>query len=242
MTIDTTNTDQSQTSEGTTVVARPVVLHSTSDRCIYQVGECVVDGAGARYQVDGQWRDASEVTLLPNVGEAVQVTGATGGLLTGQWLAARAQDEGAYLVTVCDQGSVIHGVVPNAKCLDWAIITVGEPVTGPHLDALKALARQVELLRNTTTAHESFMAGLVADAHDWANEHQLCGSFDSFMEQHDLEPRQHDYEVEVCGTFTVTLSRTASSFEDASEMVDETDMVSAMRSYDLMVESKIDVS
>lgn len=196
---------------------------------ITAVNEPDGDGHGHRYMLDGRWRDAADVILLPSLGQPVSITNSMGGLLSGLYLSTRQQSDGSgYLVSVCDGGTVVRGRVDDAKSLAAATITTGEPVTGVHLEALTALASEVEMSRSATEAHERFMSQLVADAHEWADDNDLCGTFDAFMTEHGLEGRERDYEVRVAGTFEVYLARTATSEEAACEAIDEGDVIAAI--------------
>lgn len=57
---------------------------------------------------------------------------------------------------------------------------------------------------------------IVSDAHEWANDHDLCRVFDQFCERHDLPTRVREYEVSIVVTGTVE----ASSLENAEDAVD----------------------
>lgn len=204
---------------------------------ITAVNEPDGDGHGHRYMLDGRWRDAADVILLPSLGQPVSITNSMGGLLSGLYLSTRQQSDGSgYLVSVCDGGTVVRGRVDDAKSLAAATITTGEPVTGVHLEALTALASEVERFRSATEAHERFMSQLVADAHEWADDNDLCGVFDRFMTEHGLEGRERDYEVRVTGNFEVYLSRTATSLESACDAVDARDVIDALEWENLTIE------
>lgn len=232
----TTNTEP-QTGEGLVIGRRAVAVATGSDGSIATVTDTSGHGQDRRYLLAGQWHEAADVVLLPSLGQPVSITTSMGGLLSGFWLRAHQQASGGYLVSVCDAGTVVRGRVDDVKSLAVTTIATGEPATGPHLDALTALAHEVEVFRSSTEAHERFMSELVADAHVWADDNDLCGTFDRFMTEHGLEGRERGYEVRVTGTFAVYLSRTAASEEAACEAVDKSDVIEALGREDLTIDT-----
>lgn len=65
-------------------------------------------------------------------------------------------------------------------------------------------------------------ATLVEDAHQWADNNNLCGEFDHFMRDHDLPPRRREFKAPASVTLTVELPVpvTARYGEDASTLID----------------------
>ena len=62
----------------------------------------------------------------------------------------------------------------------------------------KAKAEEAEARESALKAkHEADMEALVADALQWADEHELCSAFDDFMEEHGLPARMRDWTVKV---------------------------------------------
>lgn len=236
MTTTTTNTEP-QTGEALVIGRRAVAVAAGSDGSIATVTDTNGHGQDRRYMLAGRWHEAAEIVLLPSLGQPVSITTSMGGLLSGLYLGAHHQASGGYLVSVCDAGTVVRGRVDDIKSLAATTIATGEPATGPHLDALKALAHEVEVFRSSTEAHERFMSELVADAHVWADDNDLCETFDRFMTEHGLEGRERDYEVRVTGTFSVYLTRTAASEEAACEAVDVSDVIEAISREDLIIDS-----
>lgn len=89
----------------------------------------------------------------------------------------------------------------------------------PTADAL-AEAREAGK-REAEERHERFMAALVSDAHEYANDNDLCGEFDRFMEEHGLPRREREYEVTFTITYSSTALVTASSSDEAAEALVE---------------------
>lgn len=235
MTTTTTPNTEQQTNPAL-LIGRKAIRADGTIGTITTVNDPNGDGHGRRYLLDGQWHDDADVTLLPSLGQPVSITNPAGGLLSGLYLTTRQHTNGGHLVSVLDGGTVVRGRVDDAKNLAAPTITTGEPPTGPHLEALTALASEVEMFRSATEAHERFMSQLVADAHEWADDNDLCGTFDAFMTEHGLEGRQRDYEVRVTGTFEVYLSRTATSLEAACDAVDARDVIDALDWDNLTIE------
>lgn len=66
--------------------------------------------------------------------------------------------------------------------------------------------------------------------HEWADEHDLCSRFDDFCAQHDLPTRTRDYDVRVNVSMStrVTVTRSATSSDDAEDAVDRDDVREAL--------------
>lgn len=75
-------------------------------------------------------------------------------------------------------------------------------------------ARTVELLLEQHHVMEQFKARLNAAANEWADDNDLCGRYDEFMEEQGFSGREQDYEAEITVTFRRTI--TGRSFDDAS--------------------------
>lgn len=87
-----------------------------------------------------------------------------------------------------------------------------------HDNAMRALRNEHEMWKNN----------LAIDAHEYANENNLCGVFDAFMIEHGLPARTREYEVEVDVEFRVRITREGSSAEDAAESIDQDDVDEAI--------------
>lgn len=90
--------------------------------------------------------------------------------------------------------------------------------TGTVSTDVLAEARE-EGRREAEQRHAEFMDRLVRDAHEYANDNDLCGVFDEFMESHGLPRRTRDYRVEFRVSFTSSTVVEASSSDEAAELV-----------------------
>ena len=63
--------------------------------------------------------------------------------------------------------------------------------------------------------HKNDMEALVADAHQWADENELCSVFDEFMEEHGLPARLRDWTVKV--EVPITLEFTVEGMSNAED-------------------------
>lgn len=79
-----------------------------------------------------------------------------------------------------------------------------------------------EVTRELTARFESWKSSLVSDAHEFADENDLCGEFDRFMREHGLSERTRSYEVSWTATITVSGSTVVegSGRDDAMESFD----------------------
>lgn len=87
------------------------------------------------------------------------------------------------------------------------------------------------VLRDVSSRHESAMDKLVADAHEWADDNDLCSRFDDFMEEHNLPTRLKDYDVEVSVRLTERVTVRVSGVRDsdaAEQRVDHDDVEEAL--------------
>lgn len=106
-------------------------------------------------------------------------------------------------------------------------------VDGPLATAARALHRTRQQLRQMQTSlaqADERLHSLVADAHEYADNSDLCIEFDRFMEAHDLPARESDYEVEFEVTATITLRTTQSIARTGVENyeIDEDDAAEAL--------------
>ena len=78
--------------------------------------------------------------------------------------------------------------------------------------------------------HEEWKEEATDKAHDWANENNLCGTFDDFMESIGLRRRERDYTVTVTVTLDVEIKEIrASNARDAEQEVTEDQVADAIR-------------
>ena len=80
----------------------------------------------------------------------------------------------------------------------------------------KAKAEEAEAREKALEAkHKNDMEALVADAHQWADENELCSAFDEFMEEHGLPARLRDWTVKV--EVPITLEFTVEDMSNADD-------------------------
>jgi hypothetical protein len=95
----------------------------------------------------------------------------------------------------------------------------------------RELAEARAVLREVSSRHEVAMDKLVGDAHEWADDNDLCSRFDDFMEEHNLPTRRKDFDVEVSVRLStrVTVRVVGVRDSDAAEQeVDHSDVEEAM--------------
>ncbi|WP_128645086.1 hypothetical protein [Rhodococcus sp. BS-15] len=103
-----------------------------------------------------------------------------------------------------------------------------------RIDAEKSaqeLAEARAALRDVSSRHESAMDKLVADAHEWADDNDLCSRFDEFMEDHNLPTRLKDFDVEVSVRLSTSVTVRVSGARDsdaAEQEVRHSDVEEAM--------------
>ena len=99
-----------------------------------------------------------------------------------------------------------------------------------------ATARQEGRQEAESLARERLDA-LVSDAHEWADNNDLCETFDRFCREHDLRERQREYEVTVHVTLSVPVSLTVTANNDVegtfSDNYDEDDIWRMIRDQDI---------
>lgn len=95
----------------------------------------------------------------------------------------------------------------------------------------RELASARVALREVESRNELAMGKLVADAHEWADDNDLCSRFDDFMEEHNLPTRLKDYDVEVSVRLTERVTVRVSGVRDsdaAEQRVDRDDVEEAL--------------
>lgn len=70
-------------------------------------------------------------------------------------------------------------------------------------------------LKALEAKHAADMQALVADAHQWADDNELCSTFDEFMEEHGLPARLRDWVVQV--EVPITLEFTVEDMSNADD-------------------------
>jgi hypothetical protein len=86
-------------------------------------------------------------------------------------------------------------------------------------------------LSNVRRTHDEWVAALVADAHQMADDNSLCSRFDDFMAEHGLPTRSRTYDVEVNVDFTVTVRVEGMSRDDAISEISQDDVDDAIREH-----------
>nr|DAV81469.1 MAG TPA: hypothetical protein [Caudoviricetes sp.] len=90
---------------------------------------------------------------------------------------------------------------------------------GGMLNFVQTLARWVEEAEAREKAleakHKDDMEALAADAHQWADNNELCSAFDEFMEEHGLPARPRDWTVKV--EVPITLEFTVEDMPNAED-------------------------
>lgn len=180
----------------------------------------------------------SQAVALPLVGESVQMRTSMGANLTGVWLTLGAPlvygaagvpvwlyCDGDAERYICEVGSLdirqsLQGPAPDDPLIAAQYESLAR--LGGRYDAAGQSYQQREAERQT------WFDGLVSDAHEWAEEHQMCERFDEFMEAHDLPTRKRTYKVTVDVEVSVTLEREASSEGEAESAVDSYDVAEAV--------------
>ena len=173
----------------------------------------VITATGARHAL-------SATTLLPRGGECVSVETAAG-TVSGRWLGTAGAPETPGLI----RGWVLEGDgEPREHAFIPGVIDARASVTQPcpHADVTMAAAVLASIISRERISqyHQARMDTLVADAHQWADDNDLCGRFDEFMDEHGLPMRERDFELRVEVATTVYLTRTATTLEGAVEAVD----------------------
>ena len=174
----------------------------------------VITATGARHAL-------SAATLLPRGGECVSVETAAG-TVSGRWLGTAGAPETSGLI----RGWVLEGDgEPREHAFIPGVIDARASVTQPcpHADVTMAAAVLASIISRERISqyHQARMDTLVADAHQWADDNDLCGRFDEFMDEHGLPMRERDFELCVNVRATVYLTRRATTLEGAIEEVDE---------------------
>ena len=171
----------------------------------------------------------AEAIALPLTGEAVTVR-SRGDAVNGVWLALTVPTvpnapvvavwlyhDGRAVKYLCDIGSIDIRHSLRSPAPDDPLITAQYGALARMAENTDA-AEQAQRCREQE--HRQEIESLVADAHRYAEDNNLCGEFDRFMEAHGLAPRAYRYSLTVDVTTTVTLDRTACSEDDAESAID----------------------
>jgi hypothetical protein len=114
----------------------------------------------------------------------------------------------------CPHGNY-HG--PCSSCLDEAIYNA---VTTAERRAVAEAERRFERWKDEATEQ----------AHQYADNNNLCGEFDKFMVSIGLRPRLRTYSVTVAVNMSVLVNVEAQSADDAQNQVTDEEVANAVRS------------
>lgn len=199
----------------------------------------------------------ASVRAIPD-GAVVRVDGVAGWILVDRertvpaggavWAALLPCDESlAFTVLALTPGEVT--VMSTASPSPWWSRTV--PVLRGALEsrlvetqAVTDLQEARAALREEHARHARQVDKLVEDAHSWADENDLCSRFDDFMVEHDLPPRDRDFDVEVKVTLTscvrVRISRVRDA-QAAENAVDDAEVREALAENGIHVGNGLDL-
>lgn len=138
------------------------------------------------------------------------------GLTTGGMILSRVVKSGA---TEWDARRIVDATDTAAP----DVTTILSLLCAEHSDRERATehARQ-EGRRQAEDAAQRRLDALVTDAHEWANEHDLCETFDRFCRKHDLPEREREYEVTAHLTISVPVVLTVTSTNDVQDTFNDT--------------------
>ena len=173
----------------------------------------VITATGARHALSG-------ATVLPRGGECI-TTETAAGTVSGRWLGTGGAPETPGLIC----GWVLEGDgEPREHVFIPGVIDARASVVRqcPHADVAMAAAVLASITARASIGqyHQARMDTLVSDAHQWADDNDLCERFDEFMDEHGLPMRERDFELRVEVATTVYLTRTATTLEGAMQSVD----------------------
>lgn len=143
--------------------------------------------------------------LLPSAGASVHVAA----LGEAVWVGISRIESGNLVALLLVGERVIERLV------NLSGVTVGEGL--PVLDE-----RTCGLLSRMHQDHRAWLADLTEDAHAYADDHELCGVFDDFMDRHGLDRRSREYEAKV--TVWLYMSRSGASYDEAFDEITDQDI------------------
>lgn len=179
----------------------------------------------------------SEAVILPSVGESVHLQVGSE-YRRGTWLGLRdeqrepisAADSTVLAVLLLqDDGTVAELDVPISEM--QATFTVDALAQSEQVELLRIIAGQHRAQREAATKlqdaerrHREWVDDLVSEAHEWADENDLCHRFDDFMEEHNLPPRSHDYKLSVTMRVQVCLTASGRDVEAAIQSLSRSEL------------------
>lgn len=164
---------------------------------------------------------------MPRPGEVVSI-GEAG---TGQWIGLAEPIAGRQAtVRLLNRGEVSTHLVPIAD------LCAGKVVVGQQDDAVTqavcALSHVYTVSDRSHIQYEGWKESLVKDAHDYANDNDLCERFDEFMVEHHLPGRIYEHTVEVEVELTVRLIIDGHNDDDVEGQVDRESVIGMLTTPD----------
>lgn len=159
--------------------------------------------------------------VLPRVGQFVCLM--REGRTTTGWLMEEMKTLDPDPVgRVCLVGKVLsaEGVVVHARGSRQEWLDSERDDRDPSVTALFAVHRK----------HKAELGEIVSDAHEFADDNDLCGEFDRFLEKHGLPSRNdRDQYPAVSVTVTVPMKAKGRTEEDAFDSLDREEIFEALR-------------
>lgn len=190
--------------------------------------------AGFEWADDSAQTEREGAIPLPITGETVTLADPLRGTVRGVWLGLdeRFPAGADYVLALVLTGSVVVELMVKREDVNAArVVDLWQEsrVNQPELLALAALAKERAHARRDLDA-------LVSDAHEWADDNDLCHRFDDFMEAHNLPTREREFTLRVRASVTVTITKQARNFDDAEDMVCRDDVIDALTPYDVEID------
>lgn len=191
---------------------------------------------------DGSCYPLAGATILPLGGECITTLGPEGAA-PRRWLgpvSAVGPRETSPVLTAWMLGAdgfPTTGVFTLAEVEARTAVVTG----CTHADAVLSSALVAAAVRrdNTGAYYRDQQLTLVADAHQWADNNDLCSTFDEFMEDHGMPGRERDFSLRVDVVTTVYLTGTGTSLQEAIDSIASGDVLEGidLSSLDYTVEA-----
>lgn len=121
------------------------------------------------------------------------------------------------------QVQVAAGPIPTEELMPPWVSAIAEAFWGGQ-----DLRAERDAARAAVRAQEERLESIVDAAHEFADEHSLCGDFDEFMIREGLRPRSHDYVCEVNATVRVRIPASGRDADEAAGRIDDDMVVAAL--------------
>ena len=184
----------------------------------------------------GQGLTETEVVTLPITGEFVTVD-LNGRALAGHWLGLATEHPSANAVEafVLTTAGVVEAIMVPSSTIEARRIVTPNVQKAERGTALTALLVEARKHRQAETTYRNRLDRLVESAHEYAEDNELCGKFDEFMEENSLPPRQKSFDLAVEVTATVYLTREGRDADDAAESVSKEEIVAYLDSSNISI-------